>query len=138
MNPLKAYQSRRDTGLSRIDTLLALYDAAIDALTQAAVALGKQDAAAAAPLLARAKLAVTGLAGGVDPGYGELPKGMLRLYEFVLHRLGCGTPECVADALDVLQPLREGLENIRPDALALERSGAVPPISSAPQFQASA
>lgn len=139
MNPHKAYQAQCSTpGLSRIDTLLGLYDAAIDALAKAMPILGTNDATAAAPLLGRARLALSGLAGGVDPSYGELSRNMMRLYEFVIHSLAQGTTASVASALSVLETLREGLQQIRPDALALERGGAIPPVGSVPQFQASA
>ena len=138
MNPYKAYQAHRDPGLSRIDTLLALYEAAVEALRGALTAFGTNDVTAAEQRLGRARLAVTGLAGGVDPTQGDLPQHMLRLYEFVLHNLGLGTAEGVTAALDVLQTLQEGMLAIRPDALALERGGSIPPVTAGPQFLASA
>ena len=138
MNPYKAYQSQRDLGLSRIDTLLALYDEAISALERASAAQRSGDGRAAAPLLDRARLAVTGLVAGVDASYGEVPVNLLRLYEYVLHGLERGAKGDVADALEILSSLREGMQAIRPEALALERGGSVPPITAVPQFQAQA
>lgn len=138
MNPYKAYQSQRELGMSRIDTLLALYDETVTALERASAALRTNNPTAAAPALDRARLAVSGLAAGIAPGSGEVADNLLRLYEFVLHRLETGTAEDVTVALEVLQPVREGLQAIRPEALALERGGSVPPITTAPQFQAQA
>lgn len=130
MNSYQAYQQQQVTGATRIDLLLMLYDEAIAHLSQAQQALARQDLSTAAPLLWRGQLMVYALASGVDLSHGEVPRNMLRLYEFALHCLGFSTAKKVGEALRVLTILREGWRGIRSEALKLERSGTLPPLAS--------
>ena len=138
MNPLQIYQQQQDISLTRIDLLLALYDKAIGHLAQAQQVLEQQDYATATPLLLQAQLIVYALATGVDTQYGELPRNMLRLYEFVLYCLGCAEAEKVRDALRLLLILREGFGEIQQPARNLELSGKIPPVKSLPALRLSA
>jgi flagellar biosynthetic protein FliS len=135
MNPYRAYQQQAQAAWLRIDLLLALYDGLIGKLEAAHAALGKKDAAAAKPLLLKARLMLAGLVSGVDPSRGELATQFLRLYEFVNHCLNLADVKSVEGALRVLRTLRESLEAIRPEAAELERSGQVPPAGAAVGLQ---
>jgi flagellar protein FliS len=126
MNPHLAYrQTQRQTAAgTRIDLLLALFDKAIDKLTQARAELPSPRAV---PLISRAQLIVLALAGGVRPEVDEqMGTNMLRLYEFVARRLAAGKAADVDDALKVLGTLRDGFRAVRDDAVRLERSGELP------------
>jgi flagellin-specific chaperone FliS len=130
MNPYETYRHQRASGWTRIDMLLALYDGAVSRLEEAGDALSKDDAAAAAPALLRAQRIVVELLAGIDLRYGDVPQNLQRLYAFVLVSIGVGTASEVAGALEVLRTLREGLIEVRAEAVALERSGAIPSADS--------
>jgi flagellar secretion chaperone FliS len=136
MNPYQIYQHQKATGWTRIDMLLALYDGAIERLEQAQEALARDDEAAASPLLLRAERIVLELLAGLDLTYGEVPRNLQRLYVHVIRSISSGTARQRAGALEVLRTLREALWEIRPEALALERSGAIPAINSSQSLQA--
>ena len=141
MNAQLAYQQTQahNVGHTRIDLLLALYDGAIERLNRAIADLNRGDRAAAFPLIARAQLIVgeltSGVRVGVDP---ELGTNMLRLYDFVTHQLRHCDADHLQDAVGVLCTLREGFQTIRPEAVALERSGQIPPVNDPTPFLAEA
>jgi flagellin-specific chaperone FliS len=128
MNPYRAYRkSEQSTGWTRIELLLAVYDKALLRLDQAEAALKDGRKEAAVPLIAKAQLAVSVLAGGVRAGAGnELGVNMLRLYDFVVRELTDPQIEKIDSARSVLKNLRQGFETIRTEANALERSGRLP------------
>lgn len=126
-NPYETYQRQRTVGWTRIDLLLALYDGAIERLEQAGDALARKDDSAAAPLLLRAQRIVVELIAGLDLRYGEIPRNLQQLYAFVLHAIAVRSERQIGDALIVMRTLRDGLVEIRSEALSLERSGAVAP-----------
>jgi flagellar biosynthetic protein FliS len=131
MNPYRAYQQQAQSAWLRIDLVLALYDGLIGKLEAANAALVNKDAAAAKPLLDRARLLLAGLVSGVDPSRGDMAAQFLHLYEFVNHCLDVADVKRVEGALRVLRTLREGMEAIRPEAAELERSGRIPPAGTA-------
>lgn len=135
MNPYRAYQQQGYAQWLRIDLLLALYDGAIAKLEAALEALKRRDRAGAAPHLARARLIVAGLVSGVDSSGGDMAVQFLRLYEFVIHSIGQGKTKDLEGALTVLKTLREGLQEIRPEAADLERNGHIPPADALPKFE---
>lgn len=127
MNPHETYQQHRAFAWTRIDMLLALYDGAIERLGQARAAAVRGDVRAATPLLVRSLRIVAELLACLDFRYGELPRNLQRLYEFVLHSISLGTTTHLDAAIRVLSTLREGLAGIRAEGVQLERSGEIPP-----------
>ena len=132
MNPYAAYQRQSAPAWTRIDMLLALFDGGVERCEQALAALERQDPLAAKKLLVKARLIVLGLASGVIADGDPLSTLKLQLYEYAQHSLEQGSVEDVRGALGVLRTLREGFRKIRPEAVALERSGVIPPINNAP------
>jgi flagellar biosynthetic protein FliS len=132
MNPYRAYQQQAYSAWLRIDMILALYDGVIGKLEAARAALVRKNATGAKQPLERARLMVAGLVSAVDPSRGEMAAQFLRLYEFVNHSLEVGDVPSIDAALKVLRTLREGLEEIRPEAAELERSGQIPPAGALP------
>jgi flagellin-specific chaperone FliS len=130
MNVHGAYQQQHSVDMSRIDQVLGLYDGAIERLEKAARAMGRFDEQAAQQELVHAKLFVGGIASGLDMGKGELPLNLMRLCEFAANCIAAGTLEKIEAALTVLRNLREGFQEIRPEAARLERSGAIPRVDS--------
>jgi flagellin-specific chaperone FliS len=137
MLPQQAYQQRA-TGMTRIDTILGLYDQALAKINQAEDALARHDQPLAAKLMNHAQLAVSGLVCAVEGHADEQSLNFLRLYEFVVHHLSQATPESARAAKQVLQTLREAFEAIRPEALRLEREGAIPSLDRPNTIQVTA
>jgi flagellar protein FliS len=127
MHHLRAYQQQQhDAPATRIDLILALYDKMLARLDKAEAALGRGEPSAARTALAEAQLMVASLASGNLEGKDDLSLNLLKLYEFVGHRLNEPTLEHIRDARQILTTLREAFEAIRPEALRLEREGLVP------------
>src|SRR5689334_22453709 len=124
MNPYRAYRKPEpSTGWTRMDTLLALYDGALDRLNRAEAALRAGQELAALPLIAKAQLIVVELASGVRTEVNpEAGTNMLRLYEYAVNELRRPRVEGVQNARKVLLTLREGFEAVREEANRLERS----------------
>jgi flagellar biosynthetic protein FliS len=135
MNPYRAYQQQAYAAWTRIDMLLALYDGAIEKLREAQAALKRRDLAAARPLLTKARLILAGLISAVDASQGDMAQQFLRLYEFVNHSLQQGRLKDVEGSLKVLETLREGLQEIRPQAVEMERSGRLPSADALPRVE---
>lgn len=121
MNNYKKYQQQ--STVPRVDIILALYDSLINNLERVQT-LPRDEATA---LLARCKLAISGMVAGVAASPDPAGQSFLRLYEYVHHCLDQGTSLDLKNALDILRILREGFQHVRPQALDLERQGHLPP-----------
>lgn len=130
MNPYTKNQQQTTPSWTRIDMLLALFDGGVERCEQALTALERQDQATAQKLLLKARLIVMGLMSGIVADDDPVTTTMLQLYEYCLHSLAQGGLEDVRGARNVLNILREGFLKVRPEANALERSGAIPPINT--------
>jgi flagellin-specific chaperone FliS len=134
----QAYRNRRAASTTRIDTILGLYEHALDWIQKAEDALGQQDRAPVRTLLNKAQVAISGLVCAVEGHADELSLNFLRLYQFVAHQLTVATPESVQAAKQILQTLRAGFEAARPEALRLERAGLLPPLDGSHSLQVTA
>jgi flagellin-specific chaperone FliS len=132
-----AYQQQRATPPTRIELILTLYDALLAKMQQGRTLLGREPAEAKR-LLAHCQIAVTGMAGGIDPAEGDIAVNFLRLYEFMSHCLVQGTAEHLDAAIDVLVTLRDGFQEARAEALDLERGGHLPPLQTPQLVRATA
>jgi flagellar secretion chaperone FliS len=124
--------------MTRIDVILGLYDQALTKINQAEDALARHDQALATTLMNQAQLAVSGLVCGMEGHADDQSLNFLRLYEFVVHHLSQATPQSAQAARQVLQTLREAFEAIRPEALRLEREGAIPSLDRQHTMQVTA
>ena len=127
------YETQKDT---RIDLLLALYDAAVNRLERVREMLTAGAGLAAAPLLLEAQYAVYAVAEGCADEPGEVDRNVAVLLEYCLHCLGIPTEETITSALKTLVTLREGFEEIREQAAARERSGGSPALEDWPTLDA--
>lgn len=125
MNPYNAYQQNRAAGQTRIDTTLYLFEALLERIEKARACLRKQDRAAAQKHLDACRLGIAALASAVDARAVPLAENLLRLYDFVTRSLADGTEPSLRAAVNVLHTLYEGFLEIRPEAVRLERSGAI-------------
>jgi flagellar protein FliS len=130
MDSLSAYRQQQAAGPPRIDLLILLYNKAVERLEQAIAFLKQDDKAGATQAVTNARVLVGALASGVDLRHGELPRNLLRLYEYVTYQIGLGDLENLESAVQILYTLKEALEQIRPEAAALERSGQIPSAGS--------
>jgi flagellin-specific chaperone FliS len=137
MNPYQSYLAASAVESTRIDMLLALFNRAIERLESASASLKAGRDSEALPLLTRAQMVVCELAAGVDSKY-DGAANFLRLYEFVGHAISERTAAQADAALQVLCTLRAGFQAIRPEAAALEQSGAVPRLHNTCLVQAMA
>jgi flagellar biosynthetic protein FliS len=138
VNPLHAYRQQQALGWTRIDMLLALYHGAIDRLERALAAMERADSASAKAVLLRAQRMVTELLAGIDMQYGDLAQRFSALYIFVLRAISEGTVEQIRAAIAVLKTLRDGLEQIRDQAVSMERAGELPTIDTEAMMSRSA
>ena len=130
-NPYTVYRQHNSSQATRIDLILAAYNEAVAQLEHACDILRYDVPSRAAPQLLRAQQLVYALAVSVDLQQGDVGKNLLRLYDFVLYRLGLGDLLSVESTVRVLRTLREGFLAIRPDALKMEHLGVIPPLPPA-------
>lgn len=129
------YQQNSTLGVTRIDLVLSLYDKVINLVEEGRRWLEQNEAPRARPLLVKAQILVAGLAAGIDPQQGQLAVTFSRLYEFVVYSLTAGSLESTASALATLRSLQEAFQEIREQAVELERSGAIPPLDHQQSLQ---
>ncbi|MBP3956830.1 flagellar protein FliS [Gemmata sp. G18] len=132
MNAYRRYQQTQpDTGWTRMDLLLALYDKALEHLDRAEAALGAGDTSGAVARVSKTQHIIMALADGVRVEVNpEVNTNILRLYEFAVTTLSKPTVESVASARKILRTLREGFEAVRVEANELERAGKVAAMQS--------
>ena len=125
MRRLDAYQ-QQSPNWTRIEMLLAAFDGVMDRVRLAQELIAANDTWKAQPYLLRAQRIVLELYSGLDLRHGEVPDNMGKLYLFVLHCIGMGESLNLTAALDVLEIIRNGLNEVRDTANDLERRGLVP------------
>lgn len=128
MKSLAAYQKSKSTGWSRVDMLLALYDATIKSLKSAVQNLEAGQADAAQRDIFFTQRCVTELMAGLDMRQGELPVRMLQLFSFIMERLIAAHPADLQASVNILTTLRDAFAEVREDALAMEAEGRIPPV----------
>ena len=138
MKPQHVYKDRSMTGWTRIDMLLALYDAAIERLSLAKTAIESGDDDNASQHLLRGQRIVIEIMGGLNTAYGELPENIQQLCVFVSGCINDRKPKGLEAAIRVLNQLREGFDEIRPHAIELENQGTIPSIHQSQEFHANA
>lgn len=111
---------------SRIEMLIAIYDAAIDAIDRVEELLenGEEDKAVLAT--SQAAILIGLIESGLDLSQGEIPEKIRDLCEFVQASLIASTPAEIQAAGRVLRNLRAGFVGIKSEATALESRGEIP------------
>jgi len=132
------YRANQLRNWTRIEMLLALYDAAIDRIEQAQQAFSQQRPTEARRLLLRAERIVVELLAGLAADGSELTSNLRKLYLYVLDALARETEHDMEAAAHVLRTLKEGWERIAPEAIEKERRGEIPPVADTKQIELSA
>jgi flagellin-specific chaperone FliS len=140
MNPYQKYRRQTEAvPRTRIDSLLALYDKALERLDKAEAALRANNKSGAVPHLAKAQLIVVALAAGVRLEVSpDLNMTVLRLYEFAVRNLQKPSLEGIDTAREALRTLRNGFERIRCEANELEHTGQIPALDRLQMVHATA
>ncbi len=125
MNAADHYKNQVTNGWTRIDMLLALYDAIVDSLSSAEEAQAEQNESRLAQEMLRAQRVMLGILAGLDHDRHELAGEIGRLCHFALDRI---SHRDFTAARHVLSPLKEAFEEISEQAHELERTGATPPL----------
>ena len=133
MRRLDAY-TQSPPPMSRIELLLAAFDGIVSRLEQARNLVEQNERNRAEPLLLRSQRIILELYSGIDLRFGQIPENMQKLYLYVLGCIGMGPELDLSAAIDVLQNIRGGLENIRDKATQMERSGELSPMSEQVQL----
>ncbi len=136
MNPRDVYQQRRAAEWSRVDMLLALYNASIDRVQRALEAHRNHDALSMKRETLHAERMVVELLSGLDLNHGEIAEHLQSLFLFVLKQLAEGSQQELESARTILTSLRDGFAAIRDEAVELERSGVIPPAESVQTIEA--
>jgi flagellin-specific chaperone FliS len=132
MNPHDAYKTLDIVNWTRIDMLIALYDEAIKQINKANQA---ENELVRAEHRLKAIRIVTHLRTGLDPQFGELPKNMGELFDFVAHCLADNDAQRVDAANSILSNLRGAFDSIRDTAIELESSGDITPLDDVPGLE---
>ena len=115
---------------SRVDMLIAMYDAAIEATARAERSLRDNNDHEAALARSQALGFVGLIESGLDLQQGDIPKRIRELCGFVEQSLLSSNTDEIAASTRVLRNLRDGFIGIRAEARALENSGAIPRLSA--------
>lgn len=131
MNPYQKYRQQTETSQrTRMDSLLALFDKALERLDTAEAALHVGDKATAVPQLAKTQMIVMALASGVRVEINpEVNTTVLRLYDYALQHLREPSIEGIATARTAIRTIRDGFETVRAEANELERTGRIPALN---------
>lgn len=131
MNHLQNYKNDNISGLSRIDTLLEIYDCAISSFQQAKMAMAKQDDGAFVQNFLKGQKAILAIHSGLKPDEHDVAFNVARLLHFVLQKI---EDRNFDDALAVLTSLRSGFAAIQDEANQLEKSGQIPKVPQSDAF----
>jgi flagellin-specific chaperone FliS len=138
MRAHQAYRSRQHLGTPRIEVILSLYDQAIARLEKAErLVVADPQSLRVKSLASEVQSIMSGMAAGIvnrDP----LSINLLRLYEFVTHRMSRPSAQGFRDAAKVLRNLRGAFESVRGAATQLERAGEIPPLDAVPSVKVTA
>lgn len=121
-----AYLQASATSWTRIDMLIALYDATLFAVEQGLQAIREEDQPSLIQHRFRAQRLISQLIVGVDLEQGELPQNIHRLLTFCLMQICGGSNEEWTAAISTLSELKQAFDEIRDHAVEMEKSGQIP------------
>lgn len=126
MNPHLKYRNAKANAWTRIDMLLVIYEAAIEALDRGIEILESQDHSdllqARIDTQRRILLIAEGLSIDEDPTAAHI----MKLCVFVLDQVQTDSPEQWKTSVQLIETLHEGFQEIADDARELERTGQIP------------
>lgn len=127
-----AYRRHAQAGWTRIDMLLAIYEAAVASLERGIAALDADDRPEFARQHIKAAQLLVLLIDGIDLDGGETATRIHALCIFAIGQIGTLSGDGWRNALDVIRTLQEGFEGIRDEARDLEARGIIPSLDRDP------
>jgi len=134
MNPSDVYKNKKAVGWTRIEMLLALYEAGIRNIHEAQDARLIKNHNLFDQKRLHALRIVLEIRGGLNSEYGELPEKIAVLCEYVGQCLLDGSDEKMVSAVNVLTTLKESFDAIREEANRLEKAGEIPSVVDAASY----
>lgn len=123
MNAADHYKNQITNGWTRIDMLLALYDAIVDSLSSAEEAQAAQDERRVAREMLQVHRLMFGILAGLNHDCHDSAGQIGRLCHFALDRI---SQRDFGAARQILSILKEAFEGILEQAHELERTGVTP------------
>ncbi len=124
-----AYRQASATSWTRIDMLLALYDATLFAVEHGVQAIQAANEKSLIEYRFRSQRLITELLSGVDTEQGELPENVHRLLMFCLMQTCGESEEEWSSAASIIAELKGAFRTIRDQAVQLEQSGSIPALN---------
>lgn len=129
MHPYQAYRRQTQFAWTRVDMLLAIYDATIASLDAGIEAMQGQDQKMDPAHQLRASQLLLLILDGIDAEGSEVAARIRDLCLFCVNQVSSPTVAAWTSARDVLSTLREGFQAIREEAIQLEAAGVIPQVS---------
>ncbi len=125
MTPQMMYRQRQAAGWTRIEMLLAIYDAAISAIGEGVAELSGAGSVSSVSRL-KSQKALLVLLEGIDPEAGEVAASAQRLVAWCVQQIQSEDLPAWEATSRVLQTLRSGFAGIHEEANRLEQSREIP------------
>ncbi|WP_175517389.1 flagellar protein FliS [Planctomicrobium piriforme] len=129
MHPHLAYRRSAQSAWTRIDMLLAIYNAAIESMDSGIDLLNRHDSQAYPSAQLRTSQLLLLLLDGIDPDSAEVSARIRDLCIFCFSQISTPSIENWTNAREVLATLRDGFEAIRAEGVRLEAEGVIPQLS---------
>ena len=118
MSAHQAYSGSRRHGWTRIDMLIALYQATLRSMEQLQVQLAEGRAHPATQVQLQRRL--LGILAGLDLSAGDLPMGIAQLVRWALSQLPTPDPQVWHHVIRSFRTICQAYESIRPEAAEQE------------------
>jgi len=132
MTPHQAYRRSSQSGWTRIEMLLAIYDETIAAFEEGLETLSQGRMADYPARQLRASQLCLLLISGVDSNASEVANHVHNLCVYCLTQVSQPVAANWSHARDILATLRSGFQEIREQGILMEVEGAIPRLSSTP------
>jgi flagellin-specific chaperone FliS len=131
MQPSQAYRRNAQSAWTRVEMLLAIYDALIQHLDDGIDMLNRQDLSAYPQKQLKVSQLILLLLDGVDTRSGELAEHVRDLCIHALGQISEPVTSHWEHVRELMQTLREGFQGIRAEANLLESTGEIRPLHHA-------
>ena len=131
-NGYQTYRRASQASWTRVEMLLAIYDATLTSIATGIEALNTHDEETHTAQQLRATKLLLLILEGIDPN--DETAGRIRdLCLFCLNQVAISSASAWISAQEVLTILRDGFEGIREEAVQLEASGEIPRLDQSPE-----
>jgi flagellin-specific chaperone FliS len=130
MNPHLKYRNAKAIAWTRIDMLLVIYEAAIEALDRGVNILESQELSDLPHARIDAQRRVLLIAEGLSIDEDPTAAHIMNLCVFVLDQIQTDSLENWKTSVKLIETLHEGFQEIADDARELERTGQIPQLET--------